>query len=173
MLNDHLTWKEVENRLHPILAEEKKCIIPATVDPLENNQYNEAYAWMYATEKAILHWLERESGKSIPYDLSKTMFGVDGGFSEGLSNAFVHGNKKDSSRPIWIDVLFSQKGVGFSIKDSGKGFDVKHVAYGYSNGLPFFHIAGNGFKALNTLISLQAGYEEGGTRLNLKFDISW
>ncbi len=42
--------------------------------------------------------------------------------TEALSNAFIHGNKEDPSKPICIRVFTNKSSVRFEIEDCGTGF---------------------------------------------------
>lgn len=51
-------------------------------------------------------------------------FAVELSLSEALENAVIHGNGMDPEKSVQIDCRFERgKGVWFSIKDHGKGFD--------------------------------------------------
>lgn len=41
--------------------------------------------------------------------------------SESLSNAFIHGNRKDASQPIYLRVSIGKEAVNFEVEDSGLG----------------------------------------------------
>ena len=49
---------------------------------------------------------------------------------EMISNAVMHGNKRDSDKKIEIYCLWVEKNFYFVIKDEGKGFEIDNPLYG-------------------------------------------
>lgn len=48
-------------------------------------------------------------------------------FSEAASNSIVHGNKLDKNKKVKITVHVDEKSMIVTIKDEGKGFNIKAV----------------------------------------------
>ncbi|MCX6171024.1 MAG: ATP-binding protein [Ignavibacteriales bacterium] len=48
-------------------------------------------------------------------------------FAEAASNSIVHGNKLDKNKKVKITVLVNDKSMIVTIKDEGKGFNIKTV----------------------------------------------
>ena len=48
-------------------------------------------------------------------------------FSEAASNSIVHGNKLDRNKKVKITVHVDEKSIIVTIKDEGKGFNIKEV----------------------------------------------
>lgn len=46
---------------------------------------------------------------------------------EGTNNAIIHGNKLDENKPVSISCLRNEKGLVFSIKDQGSGFNYSNI----------------------------------------------
>lgn len=162
-------WEQVLSDLVPMISTHSFEVIPSMMELRENNLYTDEYAWMYAFEKKIIAHIENALGRSMPHKIAKLLFSVGGGFSEAMSNAYLHGNKKNRDRKIEVRLAISNTGFGFSIKDEGSGFDFDEVMNQFSKGKPFFHVAGNGFKILNESEHIHSGFTEGGSRLNLVY----
>ena len=47
--------------------------------------------------------------------------------TEAVNNAIIHGNNKDESKFVLIDMKEEPKGVVFSVTDEGNGFDPNNV----------------------------------------------
>ncbi len=100
--------------------------------------------------------------------LERILFGADGVLSEGLSNAFVHGHRRDPKRAIRVVCRVGSWGLAFSIHDHGEGFDVQEAMAKLSRGGSYFHLAGNGLRALMGARGVVASFEDGGRVLNIK-----
>ena len=48
-------------------------------------------------------------------------------FSEAISNSMLHGNKLDKNKTVTITVTVDENMLSISLKDEGKGFDIKSV----------------------------------------------
>lgn len=47
--------------------------------------------------------------------------------TECVTNAIVHGNKKDKDKTVELELLLDDEEVKFIIKDQGHGFDYEHL----------------------------------------------
>ncbi len=47
--------------------------------------------------------------------------------TEAVSNAIIHGNKKDSSKKVCISLIEEKNKISISVSDQGKGFDVHEI----------------------------------------------
>ena len=47
--------------------------------------------------------------------------------TECVTNAIVHGNKKDKDKTVELELLLDEEEVKFIIKDQGHGFDYEHL----------------------------------------------
>lgn len=154
-------------RLKPLLADWTDRVVPEAVELLPDCRYAPAYAWMYSYEKALKRRLEAALGRPLGV-WERVLFGSDGIFSEGLSNAFVHGQRRDPRRPIAVRAAVSRRGLAFSIRDRGPGFAVDDLLrQAARQGSGFYHFAGNGLRALLACDNLSFSYSEGGRCLNL------
>ena len=59
---------------------------------------------------------------------AKDVFAVTLAVHEATSNAFRHGNRGDSSKPVSISYLVTQDDVLIRVQDEGPGFDPEQVA---------------------------------------------
>ncbi len=171
MFIENLTPEKMESRLQPVITTFEELIVPSKVELLPNNTYAENYAWMYSFEKQLKYKIEGFLKNKFRYNQEKLLFGAGGAVSEGLSNAFVHGHKKDTRKPISIWVCVAKKGLGFAISDTGKGFNYQKILQRYKGGEAFFSIAGNGFSQLYNGEEIDACYDNSGTTLNLLYTL--
>ncbi len=165
MFKKNLTQEKIEKQLFPVISSFEEHVIPSQVELLPNNTYALNYAWMYSFEKKLKYRIEDLLCYKINYDQEKVLFGTGGAVSEGLSNAFAHGHKKDIDLSILVWVSVSKKGLGFSITDQGSGFDVETILNQYQKGEAFFNIAGNCFPLLFSSKDFFACYQRNGTQL--------
>lgn len=172
MFQDNLTQETIVQQLRPIISVFEVEVVPDQVELLQNNTYKLNYAWMYSFEKRLKYRIQDLLGFKFSYEQEKILFGVGGVFSEGLSNAFVHGHKKDTSLPITVWVSVSKKGLGFSITDQGKGFDFGTILQSFQEGKSFYHIAGNGFPLLSNSEHFSASFQKNGTQLCLLYHLN-
>lgn len=171
MFRENLTQKKIKQLLQPIISVFEEEVVPDQVELLQNNTYKLNYAWMYSFEKRLKYRIQDLLGYKLTYEQEKILFGVGGAVSEGLSNAFVHGHKKNTSLPITVWVSVSKKGLGFSITDQGEGFDFGTILQSYQEGKSFYHIAGNGFPLLSNSKHFSACFQKNGTQLCLLYHL--
>jgi len=150
----------------PVVLCLEEEVVPGRVELLPNNRYSPRYAWMFSYEKRLKHRIEAELGRPLG-ELERRLFGSDGAFSEGLSNAFVHGHRRDPALPLAIRCAAGRRGVAFSIRDRGPGFDVARQIELARRGAAPYHFAGNGLRVLVESPAVAAAYGEGGRRLDL------
>lgn len=141
-------------------------VVPNQVEEIGDNRYSPRYAWMFSYEKSLKYRLEAALGQPIG-ELERRLFGADGVVSEALSNAFVHGHRRDPERAITVEVRLGTAGLLLTIRDSGAGFDHRRVTAGYLAGRPSFHVAGNGLRALIDAPDVEACWSDGGRALHL------
>lgn len=62
------------------------------------------------------------------YQLDEEQYGnVLISLTEAVSNAIIHGNKKDSSKKVCISLIEEKNKISISVSDQGKGFDVHEI----------------------------------------------
>jgi len=152
--------------IRPIKAAWRDVVIPGEVELLRNYSYSPMYAWMYSYEKRLKKRLHTEAGR-LPIAIERSLFGADGGFSEGLSNAFLHGHGRDPRLPIAIDVKAGSRGLLLAISDQGSGFDFETSILRAERGAHTFRIAGNGLRGLVANPDVYAWYADAGRTLLL------
>jgi serine/threonine-protein kinase RsbW len=47
--------------------------------------------------------------------------------TEAITNAIIHGNKKDPSKMVYIDFIVDEKMLTIKVKDEGNGFDPSSI----------------------------------------------
>jgi hypothetical protein len=146
-------------------------VIPAEVELLPNHGYSARYAWMFAYEKRLKYRIEDCLGRPLK-DVERVLFGTDGVVSEVLSNAFVHGHRRNPELMIRVSCSVSRKALLFTIVDQGGGFDSDAVAAKLNRGVGYFHQAGNGMRALAEKPGITASFETGGRTTNLRVDLT-
>lgn len=171
MFAENLSQESIVEHLQPVISIFEETVVPQKVELLPNNTYALNYAWMYSYEKKLKYRIEDLLGNKLVYAQEKILFGAGGAVSEGLSNAFVHGHKKDNRKVIKVWVCVAKKGLGFVIRDNGKGFNYETILKQYQSGQPFFSIAGNGFSRLFTSEGFSACYQKAGTQLCILYPL--
>jgi len=172
MFQKNLSKQSIVHQLGPVISVFEEKIIPSQVELLNNNHYAENYAWMYSFEKRLKYRIEELLGHKFTYNQERILFGAGGAVSEGMSNGFAHGHKKDKELPFTIWVSVSQKGLGFAITDSGAGFDFDEVYTSFKRGESFYNVAGNGFPLLHNSKEFFACFQKHGTQLCLLCPLS-
>lgn len=82
---------------------------------------------MNKQKEFILHGLD--SHKDVidiiakELDICQKYFDLKLVLTEGLTNAFEHGNKADSKKPIYLKYIRKDSIVEFEVKDCGKSFN--------------------------------------------------
>lgn len=56
------------------------------------------------------------------------LFGIELAVRESVTNAVLHGNKQDESKPVEIDVTSTDDLLVVTVRDRGEGFDPEKVA---------------------------------------------
>ncbi len=167
-----LEFSQIVRRLSPLRAEWTDHVVPEAVELLPNHPYTPEYAWMYAYEKQLRNRIET----ALKYPLrswERVLFGTDGVLSEGLSNAYVHGHRRDASAALTIRAAVSLKGLGFAIGDRGPGFDYHTLLDKAERGSGgFFHYAGNGLRTLIANPAVSFSWTDGGRSLNLLLEFT-
>ncbi len=146
-------------------------VVPAKVDIFPNYGYSARYAWMFAYEKRLKYRIEDSLGKPIK-SIERTLFGSDGVVSEVLSNAFVHGHRRNPDVAIRVSCSVSRGALLFTVEDQGAGFDSDAMTAKFNRGANYFHQAGNGMRSLSQRPGVIASFENGGRRVNLRVDLS-
>ncbi len=155
------------SEIDPVLDQWKDVVIPRDVEIMPNFGYTPDYAWMYSYEKRLKYRIEACCRRRLG-SLERLLFGEDGVFSEALSNAFVHGNRRRTDLPIEIVTVVGKRGLAFSIGDSGDGFDFEATLEAVARGLVYFKCAGNGLRALHNREDIVASYAGNGRILHLR-----
>lgn len=141
-------------------------VVPNGVEPLPHGSYSPVYAWMFAYEKRLRSRIEKALGRRLG-SLERRLFGPDGAFSEGLSNAFLHGHRRNPSLPIRVSCTVGRTGLSFAIRDGGPGFDASGALEALEKGASYFHMAGNGLRCFVEASEIVASHIDGGRTLCL------
>lgn len=137
-------------------------VVPALQPELPTNCYRAEYAWQHSYERSLLRrardWIGAQRHELI---------GTKGLLSEALSNAYVHGNQRDPSRPITVELTVGQKGYVLRVAQSGTGFDYKGIVAKYRRREHYYFIGGNGLRKLDDNRAFYAFYGDGGCSIHL------
>lgn len=171
MFDKNLTRETIIQSLEPVISVFEETVVPKEVELLANNTYAPDYAWMYSFEKKLKYRIEDVLGRKLGVTRERELFGAGGAISEGLSNAFIHGHKKDTERPIAIWTCVSKQGLGVSITDEGAGFDFDRIMQRFKSKKSFFHVAGNGFSLYYKSTVCSASFRERGRQLCLLYPL--
>jgi anti-sigma regulatory factor (Ser/Thr protein kinase) len=167
-----LDFVTMEAQVSPLKGTWTDRVVPGKVEILFDNRYSPGYAWMYSYEKRLKYRIEEALDRRLG-SVERKLFGPDAALSEGLSNAFVHGNHRNPNLPIEVHTAVGQKGLAFSIRDQGTGFDVTStIRDAERNSRKLYHIAGNGMRALLKSEDIVICYTDGGSTLNLMLDFA-
>jgi anti-sigma regulatory factor (Ser/Thr protein kinase) len=153
--------------LAPLVEEWRDSVVPAVVQLVPNSPYAAGYEWMYAYERGVRRRLARALGRPLGA-WERRLFGPDGAFSEGLSNAFLHGHLRDGLRPIDVRWAVSRKGLAAAIADSGGGFDVAAQLAALGRGGTYFRVAGNGLRSFAQPRGISVAFARGGTEVHIR-----
>ena len=58
----------------------------------------------------------------------EALFGIDMAVRESVTNAVLHGNREDESKPVEVGFHNSPAGLRITVRDHGEGFDPAAVA---------------------------------------------
>jgi hypothetical protein len=153
-------------RLAPLDDEWCDSVVPAGVEVVADSPYAAGYAWMYAYERGVRRRVARALGRPLGAVWERRLFGADGVVSEGLSNAFLHGHRRDGSLPIQVCWAVSRKGLAALIADGGPGFDVTRCVGSLRGGRAYFHVAGNGLRTFARSREVVVSFARGGRELH-------
>lgn len=159
------SFADLRQRAEPVLAAWTEELRPSAVELLPHNPYAPSYAWMYAYEKRVKYWIEEVLGTTITPPVERALFGADGAFSEPLSNAFVHGHRRNPDLVIKVCCALGHPGLAFSITDQGPGFAVAQVLATAARGGGYYRYAGNGLRTLSERDQILASYADNGRTL--------
>ena len=56
------------------------------------------------------------------------LFGIEMAVRESVTNAVLHGNRQDESKPVEVDFRGTDAGAVLTVRDRGEGFDPAGVA---------------------------------------------
>jgi hypothetical protein len=84
-----------------------------------------------------------------------------------LGNAHKHGNRRDRSRRIEVEVVTSRRGALLAIHDEGEGFDAPSTVERMRGGSRYFSQQGSGLQAFENASS-RIGWEAGGRTLLIR-----
>lgn len=132
-------------------------IIPNKWPPVMNSPYRPGYEWLFGYERKLAKFLEPWL-KKFRYEL----IGENGVLSEALSNAYCHGNRKNSKLDIRVVVYLADQGLMIRIRDCGDGFDVQKTFRNLSRGKHYYHLAGNGLRLMMESEKFGIFFDEGG-----------
>ncbi len=166
MIDQSVDFDVMAGRLQPLLGGWEDTVIPSEVKLVSNPGYKATYAWMFSYERDLRDRIFGVLGRQEP-SLERVFFGSDGVASEGLSNAFVHGHRRDPEREIRVRCVVGETGVALAIIDSGRGFDVEATLKLRDQKRQYFHQAGNGLRAFIGVEDLTSSFSDGGRTLNL------
>jgi hypothetical protein len=142
MLLDITSTRAYELIEAPQLVREDK-IIPNDFPACPNSTYAAGYDWLFVYERQIAAFLETWL-KPFRYEL----IGQRGILCEALSNAFLHGHRKDPAKIIAVRVLLGKAGILVEVEDGGRGFAVKTVYDSFLKNRRYFSSAGNGLRLM-------------------------
>lgn len=104
------------------------------------------------------------------YDIPEDVFGnILIAVTEAVNNAVYHGNKNDKNKKVFIEVIYQDDEVIFSIKDEGKGFDYKNLP-DPTQPENITKIGGRGIFIIHQLAD-KIQFKENGSRINIHFHI--
>jgi anti-sigma regulatory factor (Ser/Thr protein kinase) len=155
------TFEELRRRAGAALACWMDVLVPEQIEPLPGNRYSPRYGWMFTFERRWRSCVEEVLGHPLGA-LEPSLLGADGVLSESLSNAYVHGNGRCPSLPIHVVTVVGRSCLVLGIADQGQGFDVAATLAGLERGSAYYHVAGNGLRALASSAVVTAGFEAGG-----------
>ncbi len=141
-------------------------VVPRAVPPHRYATYSPLYAWMFTYEKSLKKKLEAALSRPLGR-LERRLFGPDGVISEGLSNAFLHGHRRQTELTITVECAVGVGGVAVAIRDQGSGFDVNAALQKLRRGGGYFHVAGNGLRTFAAATDIEVGFANGGRMLIL------
>jgi hypothetical protein len=167
MVVQELTFADLVVRLGPLAVDWQETVVPARIEALPSNRYRPDYGWMFTFERRLKERIEAAIGRRLERTTELRLFGADGVLSEALSNAFVHGHRRDATRGIAWRCAVAADGLACEVVDGGAGFDVAATVARATAGGTYFHHAGNGLRALIDDDLVEAGWSDGGRRLAL------
>jgi len=166
-MREDAPFEEYLRRLAPIRADWEDRVVPDEVELLDHFSYRPGYAWMYAYEKDLKRRIEAALDRPLG-SFERTLFGSGGCLSEGLSNAWAHGHRRDGRLAIRVRSVVSRRGLAFAVADQGAGFDVETVLRQAARGSGgFYHFAGNGLRTLLARDDLSFAFRDDGRALLL------
>lgn len=140
-------------------------IVPADTRDPGHSPYRPGYEWLFFYERALARKLDPWLQQHRP-----VLFGSRGILSEALSNAFCHGNNRQSSLAIHVEVDVGARGLLITIGDAGRGFDVETLVSRAQRGRRHaFHNAGNGLRAMADAEAFGIFYSDGGRRCHVLY----
>jgi hypothetical protein len=155
----------------PVLDQWQDEVVPRDVPPHPHATYSPRYAWMFAYEKDLKRRLVSAIGGPLgPWE--PRLFGADGALSEGLSNAFLHGHRRQPDLPILVRCWVGGEGFLIAVSDQGPGFAVEAALRRLRSGAGYFHVAGNGLRSLAAAPGIRASWVDGGRTLVLLVPLS-
>ena len=170
MLVPSRSFEETIQDIGPVIANWEDQVIPRRVEMVQNPRYSPRYAWMFSYERGLRDRIFRELGRKNR-KIERLLFGAGGIVSEGLSNAFVHGHRRDIDRPIIVRCALSSEQLVITITDSGPGFDHEETLRKHRQGKNYYHIGGNGLNSFIENQQVEASYSDRGRCLTLKIPI--
>lgn len=140
-------------------------VIPVLQPELPTNCYRAEYAWQHSYERAFMRRTHEYTGAQ-----RDQLIGVSGLLSEALSNAYLHGNQRDPSRPIQVELIVGQIGYLLSVSQFGQGFDFKDTIAKYKRREKYYFVGGNGLRKLDASLTFGVFFGDGGRALHLWYD---
>lgn len=147
-----------------IKKEKRDEVIPSQVKPVNNNLYKKDYMWLFSYERTFARFLDSWLQKYRDH-----LFGIKGIISESLSNAFVHGNRRETNKKIEVSVFIGTLGLIISIKDQGTGFDIDTLHKKHKKGKRYYTLAGNGTKLMFSSKIFGVFYSKSGNTCNFLY----
>lgn len=141
-------------------------LVPCNIPPHPSSLYAPEYAWMFTYERELKKRLEAVLGRSLDA-YQRYLFGPGGAFSEGLSNAFLHGHQRQPHIPITVECAVGLAGLVLVITDSGSGFAVEETIAELRRGGGYYRIAGSGLRSLAQSPLVHASFSKKGKQLIL------
>lgn len=108
------------------------------------------FFWLWQYERQLSDALQK---LHLPIELSFSEE-IDTPVQSAIENAYVHAGRhvlrRDMKKPIKVEVYLGEKGIVFTVTDSGEGFDFDAIVEQKRRNLRYYRAGmGNGFKVFD------------------------
>lgn len=164
----HCELRHVLTELGAVGAALRDVVVPAKQPVLASNCYRGEYAWQHSYERCLLRrasqWLDAYRHELI---------GPAGLLSEALSNAYAHGNSRDASMVILVELFVGHAGYVIRVGHSGQGFDVAGVLERFGRRDHYYNVGGNGIRKFNESQTFRVFFDQSGKATHLWYEPQW